>query len=147
MTVEEDKQFEDEVRRIARARWPGAAFAGATMLGGRERDGIFETDEVIHYVEATTSRRADKVKDDTKKLFSSITAQLRGGSMKGAIGWMVTREEPTADQRTEAREHGKQQVRSALSLNFNSQSSTSTHISLLETNIFLGAFLIQRLVA
>ena len=111
MTFEEDQQFEDEVRRIARAKWPGAAFAGAAVVRGRERDGIFETDEVIHYVEATTSRRADKVRDDTKKLFSLITSQLRTGSMKGAVGWIVTRDEPTADQRTEARTHGKQQVK------------------------------------
>src|SRR5688572_16451903 len=105
MTFEEDQQFEDEVRRIARAKWPGAAFAGAAIVRGRERDGIFETDEVIHYVEATTSRRADKVSDDTKKLFSLIANQLRTGSMKGAVGWIVTRDEPSADQRTEARIH------------------------------------------
>lgn len=111
MTFQEDQEFEDEVRRIARAKWPSAAFAGAVMTRGRERDGIFETDEVIHYVEATTSRRADKVRDDTKKIFSLITAQLRGGSMKGAVGWIVTRDEPTADQRTEAQTNGKQQVK------------------------------------
>jgi hypothetical protein len=111
MSFEEEQQFEDEVRRIARAKWPSAAFAGAAMVQGRERDGIFEIDEVIHYVEATTSRRADKVRDDTKKIFSLISSQHRSGSMKGAVGWMVTKDEPTADQRDEARTHGKQNVK------------------------------------
>ena len=48
--------------------------AAAIIRDGRERDGFFETDDVIHYVEATTSRRADKAKDDTKKMFSAMAA-------------------------------------------------------------------------
>ena len=107
MTFEEDILFEDEARRIARARWPQAQFDGAAMVNGRERDGIFETDDVIHYVEATRSRREDKAKDDTKKMFSLMTDQQRQKSMKGAIGWFVTQDEPTADQREAVRLHGK----------------------------------------
>ncbi len=111
MSYEDDSFFEDEVRRIARARWPQAQYDGAKILDGRERDGVFETDDVIHYVEATTSRRSDKAKDDAKKLFALMSQQQRGGSMKGAIGWFVTRDEPTADQREEVRQYGKQQVK------------------------------------
>ncbi len=111
MSYDEDLLFENEVRRIARARWPQAQYDGAAIKEGRERDGIFETDDVIHYVEATTSRRADKAKDDTKKMFGAMAEQQRSGSMKGAIGWFVTKEEPTADQREEVRIHGKQQVK------------------------------------
>jgi len=111
MSYSEDMQFEDEVRRIARARWPQAQFDGATILAGRERDGVFETDDVIHYIEATTSRRADKAKDDTKKIFAAMADQQRSGSMKGSIGWFITRDEPTADQRDEVKLHGKQQVK------------------------------------
>lgn len=111
MTFEEDGLFEDEVRRIARARWPQAQFDGAAMVNGRERDGIFETDDVIHYVEATRSKREDKAKDDTKKMFSLMSEQQRQKSMKGAIGWFVTQNEPTADQREAVRLHGKGQVK------------------------------------
>lgn len=111
MSYSEDLLFENEVRRIARARWPQAQFDGAVMKDGKERDGVFETDDVIHYVEATTSRRADKAKDDTKKMFSAMAEQQRSGSMKGAVGWFVTKEEPTADQREEVKSHGKQQVK------------------------------------
>lgn len=111
MNHSDDILFENEVRRISRARWPQAQFDGAVILNGKERDGVFETDDVIHYVEATTSRRADKAKDDTKKLFSAMAEQQRSGSMKGAVGWFVTKDEPTADQREEVRNYGKQQVK------------------------------------
>ena len=111
MSYDDDLLFENEVRRIARARWPQAQFDGAVMKDGKERDGVFDTDDVIHYVEATTSRRADKAKDDTKKMFGAMAEQQRSGSMKGAVGWFVTKEEPTADQRQEVKTHGKQQVK------------------------------------
>lgn len=111
MGYDEDLLFENEVRRIARARWPQAQFDGAVMKDGKERDGVFETDDVVHYVEATTSRRADKAKDDTRKIFGAMAEQQRSGSMKGAIGWFVTKEEPTADQRAEVKSYGKQQVK------------------------------------
>ena len=111
MTYQEDIQFEDEARRIARARWPQAEFDGAAMINGRERDGVFETDDVIHYVEATTSRRDDKAKEDTKKIFALMTEQQRLGSMKGSVGWFVTRAEPTADQREAVKQYGKNQVK------------------------------------
>ena len=111
MSFAEDSHFEDEVRRIARARWPQAQYGGAAMINGRERDGVFETEDVIHYIEATRSRREDKAKDDTKKIFALLVDQQRHGSMKGAIGWFVTQDEPTADQRDAVRLHGKGQVK------------------------------------
>lgn len=111
MGYAEDIYFENEVRRIARARWPEAQFSGAAIIDGRERDGVFETEDVIHYVEATTSKRADKAKDDTKKIFDLMSQQQKNGSMKGAIGWFVTKDEPTADQREEVKKYGKQQVK------------------------------------
>jgi hypothetical protein len=56
------QDFENEVRRIARAKWPAAQFSGAQMLDGRERDGIFEAEESINFVEATVSGGAGKAK-------------------------------------------------------------------------------------
>lgn len=108
---EADRHFEDEVRRLARARWPQAAFGGSRLVQGRERDGVFETDDVVHFIEATTSRRADKAREDTKKLFGAMASHQKSGSMKGAVGWLVTRDEPSADQREAVREAGKQQVK------------------------------------
>ncbi|MCS5830740.1 hypothetical protein LNO09_28070 [Klebsiella variicola] len=103
MSYIDDTHFEDEVRRIARARWPEAQYSGASIINGRERDGVFETDDVIHYVEATTSKRADKAKYDTKKIFELMSQQQKSGSMKGSIGWFVTKDEPTAEQREEVK--------------------------------------------
>lgn len=111
MSQEDDFVFESEVSRIARAKWPQAQFGGATIIGGRERDGVYETDEVIHFVEATTSRRADKAKEDTKKLFQLISAHQKSGSLKGAIGWFVTKSEPTAEQRDAVKLAGKNQIK------------------------------------
>ena len=59
-TRQENEQFEDEVRRIARELWPDREFSGATKFDGREVDGVFETEDCIHIVEATTSRRKQK---------------------------------------------------------------------------------------
>lgn len=111
MSYEEDQRFENEVRRIARARWPQAQYDGATVSSGRERDAVFDTEEVIHYVEATTSKRADKAKEDTKKIFQLISEHQKSGSIKGAIGWFITQDEPTADQRDAVKLAGKNQVK------------------------------------
>ena len=110
-TQQTDNDFENEVRRIARAKWPSAQYAGAQMLDGRERDGIFETEESIHFIEATVSGSASKAREDTKKLFRAVSDHNKTGSLKVAIGWFVTRNEPTADQRKEVSDHGKGQVR------------------------------------
>ncbi|HHQ4719853.1 TPA: NACHT domain-containing protein [Aeromonas veronii] len=111
MSFAEDELFENEVRRIARARWPEAQYAGAAKVNGRERDGVFETEEVIHFLEVTTSRREDKAKEDTKKLFQLISTHQKSGSIKGAIGWFITKDEPTADQREVVKTYGKNQVK------------------------------------
>ena len=106
-----DSDFENEVRRIARVKWPSAKYSGAAMLEGRERDGIFETEESIHFVEATVSAGAGKAREDTKKLFKAISNHNRIITLKIAIGWFVTKNEPTADQRKEVQEQGKGQVK------------------------------------
>lgn len=106
-----DTDFENEVRRISRVKWPSAKYSGAAMLEGRERDGIFETEESVNFVEATVSAGAGKAREDTKKLFKAISSHNRTGTLKIAIGWFVTKNEPTADQRKEVQEHGKGQVK------------------------------------
>lgn len=80
------------------------------MLDGRERDGIFETEESVHFIEATTSRSQDKARHDSKKLHQAVTQQTKLTPMKGSRGWFVTAEEPTADQRKEVERTGKGQV-------------------------------------
>lgn len=96
----DDKGFEDEVLRIARLLWPAAAFSGSSMEAGRERDGVFITDEMVHLLECTTSRRKDKAQQDVGKLVKLAQQMRTRYPMKGVKGWFVTLEEPTADQRS-----------------------------------------------
>ena len=100
-----DAQFEDEVRRIGRLLWPTAEFAGATLAEGRERDGIFITEECVHIVECTTSRKKEKAEEDVKKIFQLGRTLRPSYPQKVIKGWMVTLEEPTADQRAAVHKH------------------------------------------
>lgn len=95
----EHKDFENEVRRIARGLWPDAEFSGASVVEGREIDGVFETEDCIHVVEATTSQGMEKARQDVSKIQKLLT-KLQGKSGTRAVrGWFVTRNEPTGDQR------------------------------------------------
>ena len=65
-------EFEDEVRRIARLLWPSAQFDGASIEDGRERDGIFETNEFVHVIECTVSHTVEKAREDSVKISKLI---------------------------------------------------------------------------
>lgn len=94
-----DQQFEDEIRRIARLLWPSAEFGGAALIDARERDGVFETDEYVHCIECTVSRKKDKAVHDVSKLDSLVRKLTVRHPTKFIRGWFITLEEPTADQR------------------------------------------------
>ncbi len=94
-----DQQFEDEVRRIARLLWPSAEFGGAELIDSRERDGIFESEDYIHCIECTVSRRKDKAISDTTKLDGLLRKLAVKHPTKFVRGWFITLDEPTADQR------------------------------------------------
>lgn len=96
---ESDTAFEDEVRRLARLLWPSAEFCGATLAEGRERDGVFETDDFIHIVECTTSRKKQKAEEDFQKIEKLMRRLGAKRPEKHVKGWFVTLHEPTADQR------------------------------------------------
>jgi hypothetical protein len=94
-----NEQFEDEVRRIARELWPSAQHSGAAIVDGQERDGIFETEECYHLLEATTSRKKDKAQADIAKLIGLANKYQRRAPQKAVRCWFITRDEPTAEQR------------------------------------------------
>lgn len=96
---EEQRAFENETRKIARQLWPEAEYGGAQVVEGRERDGVFETEDCIHLLEATVSRSRSKALDDAKKLVGLATKLQARHRQKAVKCWFVTREEPTADQR------------------------------------------------
>ena len=99
------QDFENEVRRIARQLWPAAEFAGAAMDNGREIDGIFDTEDCRHIVEATISRRKDKAEEDLKKLAQLVKRHGSRTATRAVRGWFVTADEPTAEQRQVANKY------------------------------------------
>ena len=86
---DEDRDFENEVRRVARALWPDARYSGATVLDGRERDGIFETEECVHLLEATTSRKLEKAKQDVSKLVALAQKLRHNTPYKAVRCWFI----------------------------------------------------------
>jgi hypothetical protein len=84
------RQFEDEVRRVTRARWPLAEYSGAANIEGREYDGVFETDDVVHFVECTTMRTKDKAEKDVTKLIARVRSVV-GNRQRLAQGWFYHR--------------------------------------------------------
>lgn len=86
------------MRRVARARWPEAAYSGAANVEGREYDGVFETDDVVHFVECTTLRTKEKAQNDIAKLATRVRRVL-STHQRLAQGWFITASEPTPDQR------------------------------------------------
>jgi hypothetical protein len=94
-----NRQFEDRVREIARTLWPSSAYGGAAMYDAIERDGVFETPDVVHIVEATTSRRKEPITHNATKT-ADLIRDLRPSHPDQILkGWLVTHHEPTADQR------------------------------------------------
>ena len=116
-----DADFENEVRAIARHLWPNAAYSGSAKEGGRERDGVFITDEMVHLIECTVSRRKDKAIQDTQKLEGLAKEMQRRYPTKGVKGYFITLEEPTSEQRDSVRRIGKGYVVSLSFSQFRSQ--------------------------
>lgn len=90
--------FEQEVRRIARYRWPTTEYTGSEIFEGKERDGIFITDDCIHLVECTCLREKAKALKDLEKLFESYTKHRLLYPDKAVKCWFVTLHDPTAHQ-------------------------------------------------
>lgn len=98
-------KFEDEVRRLARARWNlSGVNGGPEFIDRQEIDCVCRTEEVTHLLMCTIERRVDKVRHDVAKLVAA------GKSLQGKHEtvklWEITKEEPTADQRAYARPVG-----------------------------------------
>ena len=102
---EEQRHFENEVRRIARQLWPSAEYCGAQMIDGRERDGYFETEECLHLIEATVSRGKSKAQEDIKKMVGLAKKAQSQIQNKAVKCWFITKHEPTAEQRDVAKQH------------------------------------------
>ena len=99
-------EFEKRVTHVARALWPDAGIAGSVMIAGRERDGVFITEENVHAIEATALRTLEKARTDSDKLAAFAKAVRPMFPDKAVKLWFVTKDSPTADQRTECQKKG-----------------------------------------
>ncbi|WP_299647491.1 hypothetical protein [uncultured Jannaschia sp.] len=105
MTNPDHQAFEDEVIRVARRLFGGSETQGATNVGGRERDGVFWNGDFITVVEATTGKSNLKAENDLKKTHDLVRKCRTAGNM--AKGYVVTEQEPTADQRDAAKQYAR----------------------------------------
>ncbi len=106
----EGEIFEEQVRHIASCLWSNAGFANAQLVEGRERDAIFETDDVMYVVEATISRQKDKIDFDCQKTRDLIKKVRLIAPNKHVRGWIVTRHSPTAEQANVAANYKKYHI-------------------------------------
>ena len=91
-----DTHFEVEVRRIARLIWPHGKVNRSPLIEGYERDAVVETPDIITVIEATTSRRKEKIVDDAKKT-NALVKKIRSQGFS-CQGFLITLHEPTAEQ-------------------------------------------------
>ncbi len=92
-------QFEQKVIAVARYLWPNSQINGSYTFNGRERDGVFITEDVIHLLEVTTSKTKDKAYYDVLKLTELKKEFVNKYPEKHVKCWFITKCEPTADQR------------------------------------------------
>ena len=74
------REFEQEVRRVARALWNLAPGEGASeLINNDEIDCVCRTEELVHLIECTTDRGMQKFRNQVLKL----AAAKRGLERKG----------------------------------------------------------------
>lgn len=94
---DEDRAFEDEVRRIAALLYPDV-HGGASVEGGRERDGVYVTDDTVAIIEATRSASQAKAQKDGAKLKSLAQEKARQYPYHAIKAFFVTEQDPTGHQ-------------------------------------------------
>ncbi len=80
------------------------------MHRGREIDAAFETDDALHVYEFTTRRDKAKAIQDASKV-RGLLIELHSkpeNAYKSVTGWVVTRDEPTAEQKAAVKKESEQ---------------------------------------
>jgi hypothetical protein len=93
-------EFEASVRHVARQLYRHASSSGSIKLDDRERDEIIDTGTELIIVEATQSRKLEKIKGDLKKSIE-LVKMLRTSPKFSEYNFrimLVTADDPTADQ-------------------------------------------------
>lgn len=90
-------EFEEDVRRVARAIWADSIYNDRDCIDGRERDIRIETKNDIIFVECTTEETVKKVRYDVDKL-KVIIPKTQNSTHKLVRGVIVTHRTPTQHQ-------------------------------------------------
>jgi hypothetical protein len=98
--------FEQQVKNVASRLWPEAIGGGSEVIEGKERDGVYITDDAVQLIECTISKTKEKAEKDIGKLSSLVKQMQKKYPDKAVKGWFITLEEPTADQRAVANNQG-----------------------------------------
>lgn len=100
--TESGPEFEERGLALARSLHDPTGAQGAIMFRGKERDGLFANHNSVHAYEFTTLGTRDKAVKDGEKLAELLKAvgSQADHRYKSRTGWFVTRDEPSADQRT-----------------------------------------------
>jgi len=107
-------EFEVQGLALARSLHDPLGLQGSSMILGRERDGVFISDDAIHVYEFTVAQDKAKAQKDGQKLAEALNflARETTNRLKSLNGWFVTLDEPTAHQsdaiRLIARQSGSQ---------------------------------------
>ncbi|MBK3578552.1 NACHT domain-containing protein [Streptomyces sp. MBT65] len=102
-------QFEKRALAAAKAIHNPLGTQGPVMHRGREIDAAFEMDDAIHVYEFTVRRDKAKAIQDASKIRELLIDLHRKpeNAYKSVTGWVVTRDEPTAEQRGAVRKEAE----------------------------------------
>lgn len=102
-------EFEVRALAIARAIYDPSGMQGAVMFRGREHDAVFIDDRSVVAFEFTTHRAKEKAQKDASKIRDMLSELGRRSEnrFKSLLGFVVTADEPTAEQRGAVNEIAK----------------------------------------
>ncbi len=135
MTESSGRSFEVRALAIARAIHDPSGTQGPVMVDGQERDAVFINDTAIVAFEFTQMPTKDKAVKDGGKLAGLLKklASDPSNRYKSSLGYFVTEQEPTADQRTAV-----QKVSSDTGVPLRAMSFSSLQRSLVDAEIYIS---------
>lgn len=110
----DEKAFEKKVLSVAEAKFPFSRKIENISIDGIERDGLFITKDIVHYLECTVSKKGSKAAKDIGKLDSLKIKLERKYNLPVGL-WFITRDDPSPEQ-VKVANNSKNQIR-ILSLN------------------------------
>lgn len=130
------REFEVRALAVARAIHDPSGQQGAVMFRGREHDGVFVDARSVVAFEFTVQRQRDKAVGDAEKVRDILRhlAAEPGNKYKLVQGYVVTAEEPTAEQRA-----GVNEVARAAEIPIQCLSLISLRRSLIDTEGYIAA--------